>query len=144
MDILKPKTKTRNQKPKYFCWCKWKFDDFFIHFWLGRTRKHFFRRGKKFSCPPFLKSKCWQQNILVFSCSFWFQYIQWIEHRTLLNFHDFWPLLPSRWQFCYYILSVGKFGQLLTPLPPKKCLHLKLMVPNANPWNIYNFFKNNM
>ena len=30
LDKLKPKTKTKNQN--IFCWCKWKFDDFFIHF----------------------------------------------------------------------------------------------------------------
>ena len=30
LDKLKPKTKTKNQN--IFCWCKWKFHDFFIHF----------------------------------------------------------------------------------------------------------------
>ena len=30
---------TKNQI--IFCWCKWKLDDFFIHFWIWGTRKHF-------------------------------------------------------------------------------------------------------
>ena len=98
------KTKTKNQN--IFCWCKWKFDDFFIHFEKGGEEKKVLflplssvlvwlrilhLRKKTFftlllSCPPY--SKCikklsnfhlHQQKIfwfLVFSFSFWFQLIQ--------------------------------------------------------------------
>ena len=38
LDILKPKTKTKNQN--IFCWCK-------------GDKNFFFKRGKKFSCPLF-------------------------------------------------------------------------------------------
>ena len=35
-------------------WCKWKFDNFLIHFWRKRTRKYFFRRGKNFLYPSLI------------------------------------------------------------------------------------------
>ena len=42
LDKLKPKTKNQN----IFCLCKWKFDDFFIHFEQG-GQENFFLEGEK-------------------------------------------------------------------------------------------------
>ena len=87
LDKMKPKTKTKKQN--IFCWCKWKFNNFFIHFELG-GQENIFLEGEKNSCPPY--SKCikkssnfhlHQQKIFWFLVfSFWFQFIQQIEQNS--------------------------------------------------------------
>ena len=68
MDKLKPKTKTK----MFFVDVNEKFNNFFVQFEKGGTRKHFLEGEKKFQVP-FLKciakSKCHQQKIwfLVFT-----------------------------------------------------------------------------
>ena len=68
-----------------FFWCKWKFDNFFIHFWKRGTRKRFLEGEKSFLFPLFQKfkkkSKCQQQkiwklffNFLFLDLCIWFQY----------------------------------------------------------------------
>ena len=49
-----------------------------------------------------------------------------MDHRfkTSSNFHNFYPYTPPVGSFL--LLSVGKFGQFVTP-PPKKCRRLKWM-----------------
>ena len=50
------------------------------------TKNIFLRKRNKFSCPLSLncitKPKCQQQKNFVFSFSFWFQFIQQIDHKS--------------------------------------------------------------
>ena len=46
LDKLKPKTKTKKQN--IFCWCKWKLDNFFIHFEQGGQENISLEGGKIF------------------------------------------------------------------------------------------------
>ena len=45
LDKLKPKTKTVIKN--ILCWCKWKFEDFFIHFKYGEQENIFLEGGNK-------------------------------------------------------------------------------------------------
>ena len=92
-----------NQKLKnlnIFCWCKWKLDNFFINFEQG-GQENISLEGGKISCPLYSKcvkkSKCQQQQNLVFSFSFWFQFIKRIEQKSL-----FFNNLPNIWQICFF------------------------------------------
>ena len=85
LDKLKPKTKTKNKKQNFF-----DIDtSTFLYTLKKENKKTFFSPSKKmFSCPPY--SKCIKKSsnfhlheqkmfwFLVFS--FWFQFIQRIEH----------------------------------------------------------------
>ena len=77
---LKPKTKTKEQNIFFLVYLNENLKTFLYtsNGGLGQENK----KGKKFSCPLYSrcmkKSKCQQQKKLVFS--FWFQFIQRIEH----------------------------------------------------------------
>ena len=102
LDKLKPKTKTKNKN--IFCWCKWKFDNFFIYFEYG-GQENFFLEGEKVFLSSFFKVynkvKMSTKN-LVFSFSFWFQFIQRIEQKFayfLFQVSTIWK--PYYWLQCH-------------------------------------------
>ena len=85
------------------------------------TRKHFFKRGKKFSCPPYskciTKSKCQQQKICVFSFS-----LSNEQNKKQFNVHNLYKFGLSRKKHglvVYYFSCTGNgnaescFGKLV-------------------------------
>ena len=55
----KPKTKTKTKNQIIFSWCKWKFDNIFIHFEWERQENTFFRSGIKVFLSSLFKAETW-------------------------------------------------------------------------------------
>ena len=99
----KLKLKTKNQN--IFCWCKWKFDNFLIHFWIRGTRKRFLEGEKSFLFPLFQKcikkSKCQQQKIWYLVFSFMYLVSVYPMDRTqktnIFEEETAWPFLFSNY-----------------------------------------------
>ena len=90
-----------NQKLKtlnIFCWCKWKLDNFFIHFEQGGQENISLEGGKIFLSSLFkVCKKVKMSTTTKFGFSFWFRLIQQIEQKSL-----FFNNLPNIWQICFF------------------------------------------
>ena len=106
----------------------------FYTLWIGGTRKQFFRREKKFSCIT--KTTTTKNWFLVFSFSFWFQFIQLLE-----DLYNKVALLTVGKDFFTYRLVTSSRpvyyskvkGQRLQYISIKFLLHKE----SENPWTCY-------